>query len=72
MIHKYNKKYRIDSIRLQNWDYGWDAAYLITICTQNRKYYFGNMVDSFMELSPVGILANLFWFEKKIMQKMWN
>lgn len=65
MTDKYNDKYRSESIRLQNWDYGWDSAYFITICTQNREYYFGNIVDSFMALSSVGILANLFWFEIK-------
>ena len=65
MIHKYNDKYRSESIRLQKWNYGWNAAYFITICTQNREHYFGNIVDSLMELSSVGILANLFWFEIK-------
>ncbi len=65
MTDKYKNKYRISSIRLQNWNYGWEGAYFITICTQNRKYFFGNIVNKYMELSPVGVLANLFWYEIK-------
>jgi len=63
MTDKYNDRYRISSIRLQNWNYSWDAAYFITICTQNRKHFFGNIVDNYIELSPAGVLANLFWYE---------
>ena len=63
MADKYKNKYRISSIRLQNWDYAWNGAYFITICTQNREHFLGNIVDKYMELSPVGVLANLFWYE---------
>jgi len=65
MADKYNNKYRISSIRFQNWDYAWDGAYFITICTQNREHFFGTVVNKYMELSPVGVLANLFWYEIK-------
>jgi REP-associated tyrosine transposase len=65
MTDKYNDKYRISSIRLQNWNYGWEGAYFITICTQNREYYFGNILGSCMELSPVGVLADQYWLEIK-------
>jgi putative transposase len=37
---KYHHKYRISSIRLQNWDYGSPGLYFITICTHNRIHYF--------------------------------
>jgi len=46
MPDKFKNKYRIPSARLQNWDYGWNAAYFITICTKNRKHYFGNVVET--------------------------
>jgi len=65
MTGKYQNKYRVSSIRLQNWDYGWNAAYFITICTQNRQHYFGDVVDGKMRLSPIGILADVFWHEIK-------
>jgi len=43
MSEKFRNKYRISSARLQNWDYGRNAAYFVTICTQNREHYFGNI-----------------------------
>jgi hypothetical protein len=43
-MDKFRNKYRIQSARLQNWDYGWNAAYFVTICTANRELFFGNIV----------------------------
>ncbi|MFV0591324.1 MAG: transposase [Draconibacterium sp.] len=44
MPDKYRNKYRISSARLPNWDYSRNAAYFVTICTQGREHYFGNIV----------------------------
>ena len=63
MSDKFKNKYRIPSSRLQSWDYGWNAAYFITICTDNREYYFGEINGGKMELSSIGILADVFWHE---------
>jgi len=41
MTEKYQNKYRIASARLPQWDYGWNAAYFVTICTHGREHYFG-------------------------------
>ncbi|MEM1216272.1 MAG: transposase [Bacteroidota bacterium] len=62
---KYKGKYRIESSRLQNWDYGWDGAYFITICTKDRAHYFGDINNGIMHLSPVGAIANVLWYEIK-------
>ena len=48
---------------MQNWDYGWNAPYYVTICTQNREYYFGNIVTGQMQLSEIGQMAEKYWFE---------
>ncbi len=61
MHGKFQNKYRIESARLQHWNYGLDAAYFITICTKDRKCYFGNIIDGAMQLSRAGIIANVFW-----------
>lgn len=61
MADKYQNKYRVASIRLQNWDYRWDAAYFITICTKDREEYFGEIKNGEMTLTGVGIIANVFW-----------
>ena len=63
MTEKYQNKYRIQSARLQNWDYGSNAAYFITICTQNREHYFGEIENNKMQLSEIGKMANKYWFE---------
>ncbi len=41
----YKEKYRASSARLQGWDYGSDGLYYITVCTQNRVHYFGEIVS---------------------------
>ncbi len=63
MSQKFQNKYRISSARLQNWDYGENGAYFITICTQNREHYFGEIVDTKFIASELGILAEKFWLE---------
>ena len=63
MTAKFRNKYRGQSTRLQRWNYGWDAAYFITICTKGREWYFGEVVNGAMQLSPVGIIADELWYE---------
>ncbi|WP_433834541.1 transposase [Flavobacterium anhuiense] len=60
---KIQNKYRISSIRAQWWDYGWNGAYFITICTQDRRHYFGEIRNNKMILSEVGIIADLLWHQ---------
>ena len=77
MTEKFRNKYRVESTRLQNWDYGSNAAYFVTICTKNRIHYFGKIVDTQniaslnaerqnsasqqMQLSEIGKIANQNW-----------
>lgn len=63
MSDKFQNKYRISSTRLKNWDYGSNAIYFVTICTQNREHYFGNITDEKMQLSETGKIAQHFWVE---------
>lgn len=63
MADKYQNKYRIASARAPWWNYGWNAAYFITICTHNRDHFFGEIVNETMRLSPVGALAHQYWQE---------
>jgi len=63
--NKYQNKYRIASARLQNWNYGWNAGYFVTICTKGKDWYFGEVENGEMKLSNAGIIANLLWFEIK-------
>ncbi|MCP4552324.1 MAG: hypothetical protein GY834_09850 [Bacteroidetes bacterium] len=63
MTDKYQNKYRIPSARLQNWDYGWNAPYFVTICTQNRECYFGDIDGGKIQLSEIGEMAKKYWNE---------
>ena len=63
MPEKFKNKYRIETTRLQNWDYGWNAAYFITICTHNREHYFGEIADGKIRISEIGEIAEKYWFE---------
>lgn len=65
MSEKFQNKYRIGSARASWWDYEWSGAYFITICAANRTHFFGEIKDNKMHLSPIGILADVFWHEIK-------
>ena len=61
MSKKFRGKYRIESTRLKNWDYGWNAAYYITICTQDRVCFFGHVENGEMILNEIGLIAQDCW-----------
>lgn len=63
MSNKFKGKYRISSIRLQNWDYGWNGLYFITICSHQREHHFGEIRNKQMLLSKAGELAHQYWAE---------
>ncbi len=62
-MDKFQNKYRTKSCRLQHWNYGWNAAYFVTICTANRHCYFGKILDGNMQLSALGRKAGSCWLE---------
>ncbi|CAM4237786.1 hypothetical protein [Gillisia limnaea] len=63
MAEKFQNKYRSASARLKTWDYGWNGAYFVSICTQSRECFFGNISDGKMHLSEIGEIAHNFWIE---------
>jgi len=58
---KYKNQYRIKSTRLQNWDYGQNGGYFITICTEKRVHYFGEITNEKMQLSDIGKIVESEW-----------
>jgi hypothetical protein len=62
-MDKFQNKYRVPSARLQQWDYRWTGMYFITICTQHRIHYFGTIQNHQMQLSQVGVIADLLWHQ---------
>lgn len=63
MQNKGFKKYRSETVRLKSWDYGWNGVYFVTICTHDRKCYFGKIlesgIDEFVDIVETQNLASL-------------
>jgi hypothetical protein len=59
MREKYHNKYRISSARLQNWNYGSNASYFVTIRIKNGEHIFGVIENGKMLLNDVGKKARL-------------
>lgn len=60
---KWLGKYRIPSARHPEWDYASDGEYFVTICTKNRIYHFGDVINEKMILNDIGKIACQFWLE---------
>lgn len=56
--------FRRKDIRLKGYNYSNRGCYFITICTDDRKHFFGKIVEKEMCLSEIGIIA------KKKLQKI--
>jgi REP element-mobilizing transposase RayT len=63
MSEKFKGLYRNETFRAQWWDYRSEGSYHITICTENRVHYFGEIINEQMCLSEIGKLAHQFWSE---------
>jgi putative transposase len=62
-------KHQRRSIRLQGYDYTLGGAYFVTICTQDREYLFGEIVDSEMRLSEIGRVVEEEWIKTATVRK---
>ena len=60
-LKKIKKTYRRDTIRLRSWDYSWSAMYFVTICTKDKKHYFGRIENDVMQLSKIGEIVEIEW-----------
>ncbi len=63
MSEKFQNKYRIKSTRLAHWNYGWNASYFVTICTHQRSYFFGEIMNEEMILNNIGLIAQQCWIQ---------
>ena len=60
---KYKQKYRISSIRIKDYDYSDNGSYFVTICTENRKSFFGKIANDKMHYYPSGKIASEIWHD---------
>lgn len=63
MTEKFQNKYRISSARLNAWNYGLAASYFITVCTDNRQHFFGEIINEKMVLSEIGEIVENEWIK---------
>ena len=61
MAEKYKNKYRNGTISAKWWDFGWNGAYFVTICTKNRYPHLGYITNREMHLSTIGKVAESCW-----------
>ncbi len=59
----YKNKYRIETTRLEVWDYSKYGYYFVTICTKDKRIYFGNAGDENILLNKVGEKVKEIWLE---------
>lgn len=55
--------------RLRNFNYSSSGYYFITICTENRQKYFGDVINNKIILNQYGEIVNKYWLE---IQKHYN
>ncbi|HHT9104969.1 MAG TPA: hypothetical protein ACFYD7_03760 [Candidatus Wujingus californicus] len=53
--------YRIDSIRLNDFDYSKNGAYFVTICTRNNEHILGNVNNQLMNMTRQGEIVKECW-----------
>ncbi len=72
MNKKFRNKYRIQSHRMPEWDYGGNGIYFITMVTQNRECNLGEILVSnghiTMELSGFGNIVHSEWVKSFTMR----
>lgn len=61
---KYNpEKHHRRSLRLQGYDYSSAGMYFITICTDQRQCWFGEIAEGEMRLNEYGQIARSHWLK---------
>ena len=54
---RFHNQYRIPSARAKWHDYN-GGMYFVTVCTQNREHYFGEIQEGAMHLTEIGKCLN--------------
>ena len=63
MTRKFKNKYRADTTRLKDFDYGSVSHYFITVCIKNRIKSFGEIKNGEMIFSELGRIAHYEWLK---------
>jgi REP element-mobilizing transposase RayT len=63
------RKYRSESRRLKYWDYSTPGGYFVTMCTNLRRPFFGEIDNCDMCLSPAGEIVKEEWEKTAYMRE---
>ncbi len=72
MTALFKNKYRNETTRLKNWNYGWKAMYFVTICTKDRECFFGHCQGGKMFLNNLGEIVVSEWLKTFAMRPDMN
>ena len=64
-MSKYQNKYRIESARLNVWDYANPWWYYVTINTKDHEEWFGKIVNGEMKINELGKVVEEEWLKTK-------
>jgi len=59
----FKNKFRVNSIRKQDWDYSWVGKYYVTICTKDRFCCLGEIRNDKVYLSEIGKIVYEEWLK---------
>ncbi len=65
LCYMYTKKRTRGSIRLREYDYASPGIYFVTLCTYDKQYLFGDIVDEKMKLNTYGEIACHEWAQSQ-------
>jgi REP element-mobilizing transposase RayT len=60
---KFKNEFRIESVRLKDWDYSMPWWYYITINTKNHICWFGDIINNKIILNQLGKIVEQCWVE---------
>ena len=61
MSDYFKNKFRINSMRLQHWNYSWPAMYYVTICSKDRICCMAEIKNNQVYLSEIGKIVFNEW-----------
>lgn len=72
MSEKFNARYRVQTVRMPNWDYGWKGDYFVTVKTWNRIHFFGEIINGEMHLNEIGQILHNEWHKTPFLRSDMN
>jgi REP element-mobilizing transposase RayT len=57
----FKNRFRVESTRLQSWNYSTPGYYFVTLCAKRRRCFFGDEADGEMRLSGIGRVVEHEW-----------